>query len=651
MNTIAPPVEAPPAPVVHVTPKPRVAPVWFLTLGMALAGGALVLFTHPAGTPDGIPWSVQWWALAIGFAVAELAAVKISFGRDSHTISLSEIPMVFGLALASPIALIGGRLLGSTAVLVFYRQQPPLKLAFNVALFNLETAIAIAVYRVWLGSASPNSLFGWGGILLAVIAAVLTSAAMVDAVIALHDRIRKFTELARSFATGSLISISVGFLGMVSVALVWHDRWAFFLLAGMVGIFFMLMRVYGSMSRRHDDLRAVFAFTGSLSRAQSTQEIATLALDECRSVLRCELADIVMFDKASGEPERLAIQADGTIQTQRMDSRTVASVRAQLSATSEPVQFGADHGEDITRYFAGMNVANGIVVPVERDKSLVGIIAVGNRIDPIKTFSPLDIELLESLARQFAESLERAELVEKLQGQIGANEDLIRSKDSLIATVSHEMRTPLTTVLGYAEILGEEAAADGDPARLEILKSIAAEAANLDNIVEDLLTAARDDLGALSIEPKPTDVHEEVLAVVNGALVPATGVVTEILPVRAYTDPQRVQQIVRNLLDNAHQWGGEAIKVTVTSDGEHARVKVADDGAGVHPEFQPIMFAPYKPAQMSASIPGAIGIGLTLSRRLARMMGGDLTYFRSDGWSVFELTIPIAGPPRSSAAS
>ena len=650
MNTIAPPVEAPPAPLVHATPKPRVAPVWFLTFGMAVAGAALVLFAHPQVAPEGIPWSVPWWALALGFAVAELAAVKISFGRDSHTISLSEIPLVFGLALASPIALIGGRLIGSTAILVFYRQQPPLKLAFNVALFNLETAIAIAVYRVWLGAASPNSLYGWGGILLAVTAAVFTSAAMVDAVIALHDGIRKFTELARSFATGSLISISVGFLGMVSVALVWHDRWAFFLLAGMVTIFFMLMRVYGAMSRRHDDLQAVFGFTGALSRAESTQEIAALALDECRSVLRCELADIVMFDKATGEPERLAIQADGEIHSQRMDSRTVASVRAQLSATSEPVQFGADHGEDVTRYFAGMDVDNGIVVPIERNKRLVGIIAVGNRIDPIKTFSPLDIELLESLARQFAESLERAELVEKLQDQIGANEDLIRSKDSLIATVSHEMRTPLTTVLGYAEILGEEAAADGNPARLEILKSIAGEAANLDNIVEDLLTAARDDLGSLSVEPKPTNVHEEVLAVVNGSLVPNSDVETEILPVRAYTDPQRVQQIVRNLLENARKWGGEATKVTVTSDGQYARVRVADNGDGVDSEVQPVMFAPYKPAHLQGAQPGAIGIGLTLSRRLARMMGGDLTYYRSKDWSIFELTIPIAGPARAAAS-
>lgn len=647
MNTIAPGAETA-TPAVAAAPKPRVAPVWILTLVMAAMSGAIVLWALPAAAPSQVPWTVPWWLLALGFALAEVAAVKISFNQDSHTISLSEIPLVFGLALASPLALIGGRLLGSAGALIFYRNQPPLKLAFNVALFNLETAIAVAVYRLWLGDASPNSLYGWAGALVAVVGAVITSAAMVDAVIALHDRRRKFTELARSFATGSLISISVGFIGMVSTALVWHDRGAFFLLAGMVTIFFFLMRVYGTMSRRHDDLQAVHAFTSALSRAGSTYEIATTALDECRTVLRAELADLVMLDRETGEPQRLAVLADGQVQAQSMDTRTFAPVRAQLAATSEPVRFGAEHGEDVTRYFAGLDFASGIAVPVESEDELVGVIAVGNRIGPVKEFSALDIELLEALARQVAVTLERADLVEKLQAQIAANEDLIRSKDSLIATVSHEMRTPLTTVLGYAEILGEEASADGDPARLEILKSIAGEAANLDNIVEDLLTAARDDLGALSVAPRLTDVDEEVLSVINGSLVPDRSIQTDIVPARAYTDPQRVQQIVRNLLDNARQWGGDKVKVTVGSDGTYVHIRVIDNGPGVPSELEPVLFAPYKPAHLLGSQPGAVGIGLTLSRRLARMMGGDISYTRRDGLSIFDLRVPLTGPRRGS---
>lgn len=621
--------------------------MWLLTATMIAAAGLIFTWVLPLGPPNNVPFTVSWWALALGFAIAEVAAVGIRFNQDSHTISLSEVPLVFGLTLAAPIALVVGRLLGSAAVLAFYREQPPLKLAFNLALFNLEAALAIVVYRAWLGVASPNTPFGWLGAITAVGVAVLASAALVDAVIAIHDARRSFLELARSFAVGSLISMSVAIVGMVSIALLWYDRNAVMLIIGLVVIIFLQMRVFGVMSRRHDDLRAVHTFTARISGAGSTDEITTTALDECRTVLRAELADLVMLDPDSGVPHRLAVLADGRVTSENMDARAFAPVRAELEATREPVMFGADHGENIARYFSGIDFGSGIAVPVDRDGELVGVIAVGNRIGPVKMFGPADIELLQALARQVAVTLERAELVERLQSEIATNQNLIRSKDSLIATVSHEMRTPLTAVLGYAEILGEQAAADGDAERLDILKSIVAEAADLDNIVEDLLVSARDELGALSVAIRLTDVDQEVIAMVESSMLRTSEL--RIAPVRAYTDPQRVRQIVRNLLENARRYGGDQVLVEVMSDGTSAHVIVSDDGEGVPAAKRDDMFLPYKSAHAPGTQAGSVGIGLTLSRRLARMMGGDITYYRKGGWTVFDLSLPLTGPQRRSA--
>jgi len=640
MNTIAPATE-PHVPAVAAAPKPRVASVWLMTAVMIAVAALIFTWVLPLAAPDGVPWTISWWALALGFAAAEIAAVTIRFNQDSHTISLAEIPLVFGLTLAAPVALVVGRVLGSLGALMFYREQPPLKLAFNLALFNVETGIAILVYRTWLGSASPNSLFGWLGALVAVATAVVVSAALVDAVIAIHDARRKFTELVRSFAVGSLISVSVGFLGMVSIALVWHDRFAFVLLAGLVGIFFLLMRVYGAMSRRHDDLSAVHSFTARISRAGSTFEIATTALDECRTVLRSELADLVMLDPDSGEPRRLAVLADGSVTTQRMDARAFSPVRAELEATREPVLFGAEHRENIARYFAGLEFGSGIAVPVESSDELVGVIAVGNRIGPVKKFSQPDIELLKALARQVAVTLERAELIESLQSEISAKEDLIRSKDSLLATVSHEMRTPLTAVLGYAEILGEQADAENDRERRVMVNAIATEATDLGNIVEDLLVSARDELGSLSVTPVLTEVDQTVLSIVEGSLTRSDNIEMRISVARAYCDPQRVRQIVRNLLENARRYGGEQIRVEVDADGEAVHVRICDDGLGVPEEMREEMFAAYKSAHAAGTQPDSVGIGLTVSRRLARMMGGDIVYRREDGWTVFDVTIPF----------
>lgn len=647
MNTIAPTGEAA-LPVVAAAPKPRVSSVWLLTTTMIATAALIFTWVLPLAAPAGVPWTISWWALAFGFAAAEIAAVTIRVNQDSHTISLSEIPLVFGLALAAPLALIVGRFLGSASALVFYREQPPLKLAFNLALFNLEAAVAIAVYRTLLGTASPNSLHGWAAALLAVGLSVLTSAALVDAVIVIHDARRQFIELARSFSVGSLMSFSVAFLGMVSIALVWHDRFAFILLAGLVGIFFLLLRVYSDMSRRHDDLSAVQTFTARISRAGSTFEIATTALDECRSVLRTEFADLVMLDPDSGEPRRLAVLADGSVTTEKMDAGAFAPVRAELAATREPVAFGADHGESITRYFAGLDFGSGIVVPVQRDGDLVGVIAVGNRIGPVKDFGQPDIELLKALARQVAVTLERAELVETLQSEIAAKEDLIRSKDSLVATVSHELRTPLTAVLGYAEILAEQASDGGDPVSHEMAKSISTEATGLGNIVEDLLVAARDELGQLSVAPVLSDVDQIVISIVEGSLTRSDAIEMQILPARAYCDPQRVRQVVRNLLENAHRYGGEHVRIEVESDGASVHVRICDDGVGVPDRKREVMFAPYSSAHPPGTQPDSVGIGLTVSRRLARMMGGDIVYLRQAGWTVFDLIIPLTGPERTS---
>ena len=357
-------------------------------------------------------------------------------------------------------------------------------------------------------------------------------------------------------------------------------------------------------------------------------------------MLGVEVADLVMIDRDSRAAYRLALLPDGRVTQHDLEEAAFAPVRAELEATGEPVLFGADHPDRIARYLEGLDLGSGIVVPVESDDTLVGAIAVGNREGPAKTFHRADIELLRALAHQVAATLERAGLVQRLQEEISSNQDLIRSKDGLIAAVSHEMRTPLTAVLGYAEILGEQAVADADPERLEVLKAIVSEAANLDNIVEDLLTAARNELGEFSVAPRMIDVDQEVRTIVENSLDRA-GIDTRISRARAYADPQRLGQIVRNLLENARRYGGDQILVEVDTAGQAARIRISDNGVGVPENRRDDLFKGSSNGRIAGvERPGAIGIGLPLSRRLAKMMGGNIVYYRDEGWTVFELSVP-----------
>ena len=122
--------------------------VWavpFLTSGMFVS--AVILYAavlRGSGSIDG-PGRLTWWMLTIGFVLSESLMVHLPVQRDSHTISMSEIPLVLGLAMASPIAVIVARVLAGATVLIA-RRQPLVKLTFNLALFTLETTVALATY-------------------------------------------------------------------------------------------------------------------------------------------------------------------------------------------------------------------------------------------------------------------------------------------------------------------------------------------------------------------------------------------------------------------------------------------------------------------------------------------------------------------------
>jgi signal transduction histidine kinase len=216
---------------------------------------------------------------------------------------------------------------------------------------------------------------------------------------------------------------------------------------------------------------------------------------------------------------------------------------------------------------------------------------------------------------------------------------LVKSKDEFLATVSHELRTPLTSVVGFAEVLrGTEV---GDAEQQAMVETIADQASDLSNIVEDLLVGARADLGQLDVDATPFDVFE----VVHTVLGQYHGVGLEYsrpAPVMAVGDAARVRQILRNLLSNAERYGGPSRLLTVDPVADWVLVAVCDDGSPLGVDVAARVFDRYYRGRKVAGRPGPVGIGLTISRDLARMMGGDLAYRHDGRWSRFELTLPAA---------
>ncbi len=216
---------------------------------------------------------------------------------------------------------------------------------------------------------------------------------------------------------------------------------------------------------------------------------------------------------------------------------------------------------------------------------------------------------------------------------------IIASKDEVVASVSHELRTPIGTIMGMALELRDHDDAFGDAERRELIGLIAEQSRELSDIVEDLLVATRADPSTLSVRPEVVDVAAEIERIVAASPAgPATTVAGR--PVLAWADPLRLRQILRNLLSNAVRYGAGDIRIEAVRRGSAVEVRVIDHGPGIPPADRDRVFQPY--ARVGPVVPGSIGLGLAVSRRLARLMGGDLVYL-GDHPATFQLTVPTPG--------
>lgn len=236
---------------------------------------------------------------------------------------------------------------------------------------------------------------------------------------------------------------------------------------------------------------------------------------------------------------------------------------------------------------------------------------------------------------------------EALRASEARLEELVRSKDEFIASISHELRTPLTAVLGFAELLQGAGSGFSSAEQEEMIRSITEQAFDISNIVEDLLVAARAEIDSLFVTQVPVNLRAQLAQVIETwREAPADQVEIIGEPGNALGDPGRVRQILRNLLSNAARHGGDHIEVRMHDDESRVWVQVCDDGPGVPEEDRETIFEPYHRSHAVPGKPGSVGLGLTVSRTLARLMGGDLTYRYQDRSSIFEVWLPVANRPR-----
>ena len=213
----------------------------------------------------------------------------------------------------------------------------------------------------------------------------------------------------------------------------------------------------------------------------------------------------------------------------------------------------------------------------------------------------------------------------------------VAAQHAMIAGVSHELRTPLTSIVGFSEILLTDRPGDQESAT-DLIAVINTEAEELTRMVDDLLTAARIDMDELVLVSTQIDPRHVIDAVIAPFRRAGEEVHVECTSETIEVDVGMFQHILRNLISNAIKHGGPSRVVVGTWGDDHVRFTVMDDGIGVDEEVERNLFRPFVNHGERALLSGSVGLGLAVSRALARNMGGELTYARSDGWSGFSLT-------------
>lgn len=264
-------------------------------------------------------------------------------------------------------------------------------------------------------------------------------------------------------------------------------------------------------------------------------------------------------------------------------------------------------------------------VPVTGRRGAIGNLYLAEKLGAAE-FTAEDEAIAVMLAAQAAGAVENARLNEEAQRLLGEVRAMQKSRDRFYAMINHELRNALTAVYGWADLLIRRGTEGLPRAAIEVYDS----AERTLTLLNDLLDLSRLDASRLQPIVRETDarhiVGEAIQAVLPAAH--ARGIRLETGPadgtVVCRTDPLRVRQIVINLLTNAvrHSPEGEAVTIELRDTEARVRIDVVDRGEGLTAEQQAVIFDAFTRA--GSENERGTGLGLTLSRQLARLLGGDL---------------------------
>jgi PAS domain S-box-containing protein len=421
--------------------------------------------------------------------------------------------------------------------------------------------------------------------------------------------------------------------------------------------------LYAALERSRDDARlladASRTLTSSLDYQETLATVARLAVpafaDWCAVDLLAADSTIERVAVMHASPDLLAWarEVQDSVAPRLDDPAGIGAVirtgepsfapeiTGELIAATAPTPLHAE-------VWRRMRLSSAITVPMVVRGRILGALTF-LQAESGRHYTPEDLELASELGQRAAVAVENARLYTGAHEARAEAERASHAKSQFLAVMSHELRTPLNAVLGYADLLDAEVAGPLNEKQHAQLDRLQGSARHLCDLIDQVLGFARIEAGREEVRLATADLAD-LAREAAGLLQPLAAqrglhVAVEVPdhPVPVETDPGRVRQILLNLLGNAIKYSEQGrVELRVLRDGGSLLCRVRDSGVGIDACDLERIFEPFTQVDQSTTRRvGGTGLGLPISRRLARLLGGDIVVESARGvGSTFTLRLP-----------
>jgi diguanylate cyclase (GGDEF)-like protein len=385
--------------------------LWMLTALVTGVAAVVMAVWLPAAPLYRHGITVPWFLLAGGFAASEMFPVHLDIRRNTWSATLTEIPLIIGLALSPPMDVVIGQVLGCVIGWGLIRRQALQKLAFNTAIAAFEAAAAVVVYHLIAGGQSVLFPRVWAAAFAAMLIEGVVSTFGVTAAITALTGTRPSGVLENFLVSGVVASFCGTALGLGAAMVLRTQPYAIGILCIIATILAFGYHELATTRRRYSGLQLLYSFTEAMQQSSAQSGVVEQLLDTTRKLLGAEVAEVVLCHDR-GHLSRHLLNPDEFVESDVGGSsswETAEGLASGLLARS------GTREKKAADWLEAQGWADGMMVPLKRNGQVIGTMAVANREGEVATFDTDNLKLFETLANHAAMALENHELIDQLQ--------------------------------------------------------------------------------------------------------------------------------------------------------------------------------------------------------------------------------------------